>query len=67
MLKDMKAKYFFGSLLMAVLGAAIALFAYTNYFEKGREVSSGDSSSVSDERIKPLLTSFQQAGQVDFT
>lgn len=67
MLKDMKAKYFFGSLLMAVIGAAIALFAYTNYFEKGREVSSGDSSSVSDERIKPLLTSFQQAGQVDFT
>lgn len=63
----MKIKNLIGGLLMAFIGAAVALFAYTEFFEKNAKVPAGDSSAVSDERLKPLLTSFQQAGQVDFT
>jgi serine protease Do len=64
----MKAKYFFGSFIMAVLGAVITLFVYTRFIEKGVPVVSQDSSSVDVQNAKALLTSFQmQEGQVDFT
>lgn len=53
---------------MAVMGAAIALFAYTKIIEKPSQAISKDSSSVEVRDAKALLTSFQmQEGQVDFT
>jgi len=64
----MKGKTIISGLFMAVLGSVITLFAYTKFFEKNTgKVSANDTSFVTDERLKPLLTSFQQAGQVDFT
>lgn len=64
----MKAKYVFGSLMMAVLGATITLFVYTRFIEKDIRVVSKDSSAVDVQNAKALLTSFQmQDGQVDFT
>jgi serine protease Do len=64
----MKAKYVFGSFIMAVLGATITLFVYTRFIEKNIPVVSRDSSSVDVQNAKALLTSFQmQDGQVDFT
>ncbi|MBK7713164.1 MAG: trypsin-like peptidase domain-containing protein [Bacteroidales bacterium] len=64
----MKGKYLLGGLLMAIMGAAIALFAYTKIIEKPSQAISKDSSSVEVRDAKALLTSFQmQEGQVDFT
>jgi Do/DeqQ family serine protease len=64
----MKAKYVFGSLIMAVLGATITLFVYTRFIEKDIPALSHDSSAVEVNDARALLTSFQmQEGQVDFT
>jgi Do/DeqQ family serine protease len=64
----MKRKYLFGGLLMALLGAVIALFAYTKFIEKPAAVVAKDSSQIETPQSKALLTSFQmQEGQVDFT
>ncbi len=64
----MKAKYFIGSFIMAVLGATITLLVYTRFIEKEIPVISHDSSSVDVQNARALLTSFQmQEGQVDFT
>lgn len=53
---------------MALLGAAIALFAYTALIEKPAEVVVSDSSGIETPQAQALLTSFQmQPGQVDFT
>ena len=53
---------------MAVLGAAIALFAYTKIIEKPSQTISKDSSSVEVKDAKAFLTSMQmQEGQIDFT
>jgi len=63
----MKTKQFFGGLLMAIIGALIALFAYTKFFEKDKGVLIADTSSINSENMKPILTSYQQVGQVDLT
>ncbi len=42
----MKAKYFLGAVFMALLGASIALFAYTKIIEKPAVVLARDSSKV---------------------
>jgi serine protease Do len=64
----MKGKYFLGGLFMAVLGATIALFAYTTIIQKPSQTVSKDSSSVEVKDAKAFLTSLQmQEGQVDFT
>jgi serine protease Do len=64
----MKGKYLFGGLFMALLGASIALFAYTKIVDKPLVVSSGDSSSVESRNADLFLTSLQsQEGQIDFT
>ncbi len=64
----MKGKYFLGALFMALIGAAIALFAYTAINEKGQSVVSKDSSQIEVPDAQAILTSFQmQEGQVDFT
>jgi serine protease Do len=64
----MKGKYLFGALLMAVLGGAIALFAYTKIIGRPSPVIVRDSSSINPPAAKPVLTSFEMAeGQVDFT
>lgn len=64
----MKTKYFFGSFIMAVLGATITLLVYTRFIEKETPVTSLESSSVDVQKARALLTSFQmQEGQVDFT
>ncbi len=53
---------------MAVLGATIALFAYTTIIEKPTQAISRDSSSVEVKDAKAFLTSLQmQEGQIDFT
>jgi serine protease Do len=64
----MKGRYLFGALLMAVLGGAIALFAYTKINGKPSAMVARDSSVIDSPVAKPLLTSFEMAeGQVDFT
>jgi serine protease Do len=64
----MKGRYLLGGLFMAVLGATIALFAYTAIIEKPSQAISKDSSSVEVRDAKAFLTSLQmQDGQVDFT
>jgi Do/DeqQ family serine protease len=64
----MRGKYIFGSLFMALLGASIALFAYTRIIGKPSVAVMKDSSGVEIKDARALLTSFQmQEGQVDFT
>jgi Do/DeqQ family serine protease len=64
----MKVKNLLGGLLMALLGAAIALFAYTRINEKPSGTLGKDSSKVDVRDAEPLLTSLtMQEGQVDFT
>ena len=64
----MKGKYLLGGLLMALLGASIALFAYTKIMVKPTNAISKDSSSVELQNAKAYLTSLQtQEGQIDFT
>lgn len=64
----MKGKYIFGSLFMALIGASIALFAYTKLIEKPSKSISLDSSGVEAQNARAFLTSLQmQEGQIDFT
>ncbi|MCJ7447328.1 MAG: Do family serine endopeptidase [Bacteroidales bacterium] len=64
----MKGKYLLGGLLMAFIGAAIALFAYTTIIEKPSLTVAKDSSKIEESDAQAILTSFQmQEGQVDFT
>ena len=64
----MKSKYLFGALFMALLGAFIALFAYTKLTLKPTGTVSKDSSQVEMQNANAYLTSLQmQEGQVDFT
>lgn len=53
---------------MALMGAVIALFAYTKIIDKPAEAAVIDSSRIETPEAKAMLTSFQmQPGQVDFT
>jgi serine protease Do len=64
----MKGKYLFGALFMALLGASIALFAYTKILAKPAPAVSKDSSKVDIQDARAFLTSMQmQEGQIDFT
>jgi serine protease Do len=64
----MKAKYLLGSLLMALLGAVIALFVYTKILVHPTTDIMKDTSRVDVENAKALLTTMQtQEGQIDFT
>jgi S1-C subfamily serine protease len=64
----MKAKYYLGALVMALLGAAIALFAYTKINDKPSGTLVKDSSQVDLRGAEALLTSLSaQEGQIDFT
>jgi len=64
----MKVKYLLGSLFMALLGAAIALFVYTKINKVPSVAISGDSSRVEARDAEALLTSLTlQEGQIDFT
>jgi len=64
----MKMKYFLGGLLMAIAGAAIALFAYTKINPGQPAGISSDSSSIQSRNAEALLTSLtMQQGQIDFT
>lgn len=64
----MKMKYLFGSLFMALLGAGIALFAYTKINERPSGTLSKDTSQVQVRDAEALLTSLtMQEGQIDFT
>jgi Do/DeqQ family serine protease len=64
----MKGKYLLGGLLMAVLGASIALFAYTRLVVRPTMAITKDSSQVEVQNAKAYLTSLQtQEGQIDFT
>jgi Do/DeqQ family serine protease len=64
----MKGKYLLGALFMALLGASIALFAYTRIIVKPSVAVSKDSSKVDLENARTYLTSLQtQEGQIDFT
>ena len=64
----MKGKYLLGGLFMAILGAAIALFAYTQILEKSSAVAVRDTSGIEMQNAQAYLTSMQQRqGQIDFT
>jgi len=65
----MKGKYLLGAFLMALLGASVALFAYTRIIERPVQVVSKDSSIVESQGAKAFLTSLQMqdGGQIDFT
>jgi len=64
----MKMKYLLGGLFMALLGASIALFAYTKLNTKPAGTLAKDSSKVEVRDAEALLTSLQmQEGQIDFT
>jgi Do/DeqQ family serine protease len=64
----MKVKYLLGALFMALLGASIALFAFTRLTNKPAVAVQKDSSGVELQRAKAYLTSMQsQEGQIDFT
>ena len=65
--RDMKGKYLLGGLLMAIVGAAIALFAYTTIIDKPAAVVAKDSSGTNMPEAQAYLTALQmQEGQVDF-
>jgi len=64
----MKGKYLLGGLFMALLGASIALFAYTKIMVRPTMAISKDSSKVDEQNTRAYLTSLQtQEGQIDFT
>src|SRR5664279_2355971 len=64
----MKFKYLLGALLMAIFGAALALFAYTKLIDKPAIAATKDSSRIDVQQAKAYLTSLQtQEGQIDFT
>jgi serine protease Do len=64
----MKGKYLAGALLMAFLGASIALFVYTRVVGVPSTSVTKDSSNVEVQQAKAFLTSMQvQEGQIDFT
>jgi serine protease Do len=64
----MKGKYLLGGFFMALLGAAIALFAYTQILEKSSAVAVRDTSGIEMQNAQAYLTSMQQRqGQIDFT
>ena len=64
----MKAKYYLGALVMALMGAAIALFTYTKIIDKPSGTLVKDSSQVDLRGAEALLTSLSsQEGQIDFT
>ncbi len=64
----MKGKYLAGAVFMALIGAAIALFAYNAIDKKQEHVVAKDSSQTELPDAQAVLTSFQmQEGQVDFT
>jgi serine protease Do len=64
----MKGKYLLGGLFMAILGASIALFAYTKIVVKPVAILQKDTSTVELQNAKAYLTSLQtQEGQIDFT
>jgi Do/DeqQ family serine protease len=64
----MKMKYLFGGLFTALLGAGIALFAYTSIVDKPTGIQLKDSSQTEVRDADALLTSLtMQEGQIDFT
>ncbi len=64
----MKSKSLLAGFLMAVLGAVIALFAYTQFIEKAPVEVMKDTSGIDSGQAQAYLTSLQQrAGQIDFT
>jgi len=64
----MKGKNLLGGLLMAIIGAAIALFAYTTIIDKPDATVVKDSSGIKATEPQAFLTALQmQEGQIDFT
>lgn len=65
----MKTKNLLGALVMAILGAGIALFAYTKINDRPSAILANDSSDVNIKNAKALLTSLslQDGQQIDFT
>jgi serine protease Do len=65
----MKVKNLLGALFMAILGAFVALFAYTRFESRRPENSRNDNMQERVSDARPVLTSMQQstAGQVDLT
>ncbi|MCU0409111.1 MAG: Do family serine endopeptidase, partial [Bacteroidales bacterium] len=65
---NMKPRYLLLSLLTAIAGGAITLFAYTRIIEKPDPVISGDTASVQAEDAKGYLASYQVQDRFpDFT
>jgi Do/DeqQ family serine protease len=63
-----KGKFVIGALVMALLGAFIALITYTQILEKPATAALGDNSNISVPAKSAVLTSYlPQQGQVDLT
>ncbi len=64
----MKGKYLLGGVLTALLGAMIALFAYTRLVDRPSVIVEKDSSGVTTSGAKTYLTSMEmQESPIDFT
>lgn len=64
----MKGRYLLGSLLMALLGATVALFVYTRLHDESVRTAAINSQYNQEQEAKAYLTSLQmQQGQIDFT
>ncbi len=64
----MKTKYFIGSLVMAVIGAFLALTVYTRLIDKKTVPAINQTASINMPEGKPMLTSYEQPGApVDLT
>ena len=64
----MKLRYLLGGFITALLGAVIALFAYTKIVEKRTVNQIIEQSRPYDRNAEALLTSLSmQEGQIDFT
>jgi serine protease Do len=71
-IKNMKAKYLLGALVMAVLGALIALTVYIKFLDRSSEGKNNEKLSLTTDTARPLLTSYpvidgEQVAQVDLT
>lgn len=64
----MKRKYLLGALIMAILGAFVALLVYTHLIDRPVRNLSGEAIGASEKTAPVVLTSMQvQQEPVDFT
>ncbi len=64
----MKGKTIVSGILIAIVGGIVALLTYTNFVEKNDSgIKSTGPQALNDTNYRPVLTSYQQPGNVDLT